>query len=202
MRLWPAFGIALPSPRRLQATSARDSQTRPVRKIAGMQHWRGPPGRPEQPCPPHSPHVALQQTWRLGCWTPAVQSANRVPPDRRARSRSSAAAACRTTVRVEPELWPAWFVSRLNCSSVARAHEQLYAERPGGYPHRTVLEAQRKWPRQLRTHMLRLAASHPKLRPSSHRATLACLTSFRTVRHVAPCRRRIWYPLYRSYGPL
>ena len=49
-------------PRRMQATSARDSQTRPVRKIAGMQHWRGPPGRPEHPCPPHSPHVALQQT--------------------------------------------------------------------------------------------------------------------------------------------
>ena len=64
-------------PRKMQATSARDSQTRPVRKIAGMQHWRGPPGRLEQPCPPHSPHVALQQTWRLGCWTPAVQSANR-----------------------------------------------------------------------------------------------------------------------------
>ena len=60
----------------MQATSARDSQTRPVRKIAGMQHWRGPPGRLEQPCPPHSPHVALQQTWRFGCWTPAVQSAN------------------------------------------------------------------------------------------------------------------------------
>jgi len=49
-------------PRRLQATSACDSQTRPVRKIAGMQHWRGPPGSLEQPCPPHSPQVALQQT--------------------------------------------------------------------------------------------------------------------------------------------
>ena len=48
--------------RRMQATAARDSQTRPVRKIAGMQHWREPPGRPKQPCPPHSPHVALQQT--------------------------------------------------------------------------------------------------------------------------------------------
>ena len=64
-------------PRRMQATSARDLQTRPLRKIAGMQHWLGPPGRPEQPCPPHSPHVALQQTWRLGCTTPAEQSANR-----------------------------------------------------------------------------------------------------------------------------
>ena len=49
-------------PRRLQATSACDSQTRPERKIAGMQHWRDPPGRLEQPCPPHSPQVALQQT--------------------------------------------------------------------------------------------------------------------------------------------
>ena len=64
-------------PRRLQATSACDSQTRPVRKIAGMQHWRGPPGRLEQPCPPHSPQVALQQTWWVGCTTPAEQSANR-----------------------------------------------------------------------------------------------------------------------------
>jgi len=27
-----------------------------------MQHWRGPPA-----CPPHSPQVALQQVWPLGC---------------------------------------------------------------------------------------------------------------------------------------
>ena len=56
-------------------------------------------------------------------------------------------------------------------------HEQLYASRPGGYPQCTVLDAQRNVPRQLATHMVPLAGLHPKLRPSSHGARLACLTS-------------------------
>ena len=63
---------SLPS-RSIHATSSDDWQLRPVRRIAGIQHWFGPPGRAEQPCPPHKTQSPWQQTRLEGCRTPAWQ---------------------------------------------------------------------------------------------------------------------------------
>ena len=63
---------SLPS-RSIHATSSDDWQLRPVRRIAGIQHWFGPPGRAEQPCPPHKTQSPWQQTRPEGCRTPAWQ---------------------------------------------------------------------------------------------------------------------------------
>lgn len=51
--------------------------------MAGMQHWTEPPGRLEQPCPPHTlPHAALQQIWLDGCKIPARHSTGARPGTR------------------------------------------------------------------------------------------------------------------------
>ena len=57
-----------------QATSYLDAHCRLDLRMAGMQHWAGPPEAMEQPCPPHSPHEALQHTCPVGCSIPVAQS--------------------------------------------------------------------------------------------------------------------------------
>ena len=60
------------APPRMHTTSAGDSQLRLARRIAGMQHWRGPPGRLEQPSAAAAAHPTSRVAADLVSW---VQSA-------------------------------------------------------------------------------------------------------------------------------
>mmetsp|Transcript_34008 Transcript_34008/g.112572 ORF Transcript_34008/g.112572 Transcript_34008/m.112572 type:complete len:122 (+) Transcript_34008:1557-1922(+) len=48
---WLLVGVSMR--RMTQPTSLLDKHLFPSRRMAGMQHWRGPPGAEAQPCLPH-----------------------------------------------------------------------------------------------------------------------------------------------------